>query len=194
LGTPRTFTLFPITAPTFSEINTSFATQVNALPASSMVIFAVNGGTSYQDQLTTQLNTLTLTNIAPSGTTTLFGTNYSPTTIALVQWQLQEYPSFAGPFYADPYLISIGFSNSPTSTLTNDSRWIQSMGYLNSMACGKPWRGTDGTMKFDVNKSYVAPYITQYFYPANTLNPTVISSGTNPSWASLINTTVAFPI
>ena len=188
----RTVVSQAITASSFPEIASTVIPYINStLPANSVVMFAVNGSSSDQDGLTNAINAgPAITN----GTVTLFGANYGPTTVTL-NYDLQEY-AISGPFYNSPYLVELGFSNNPTFTTLASSLFIESMGYLNAMVDGKPWHGTDGTQRFDVFKSYVAPLIIQYYYPSGTFNPVInlASTQTNSLWISTINDVILFPL
>lgn len=153
------------------------------LGPNDVVMFAATA----QDNLTLAINT------APAITsgTPLFGANYIPATIPLI-YDLFTSNSSVFPYYS-PFLISLGYSNSPTFPVT-DTTQIETLGYFNAMACGKSWAGTDGTAHYNGFKDFIDPLITNFVYRAGTFTAVVLSGTVNPVWQQTNNTTDALAI
>lgn len=179
-----TFTAQAITFPFAADI-AALAPTINALGVNDVVMFAVNGQTLFQDDLVNALNAAALTTPAR-----LFG----PVNVNL-NYDLFYNAGASFPYFS-PFLISLGYSNSPTFTTSSLYSFIESMGYFNAMACLKPWAGTDGTARYNIFKDFINPLIANQVIRANT-GPTAIitlNATVNPVWDATNNTTVAFPV
>lgn len=178
-------------------LSSDFATQIantvvpfiNAnLGPNDVVMFAVNGDSDIQEALVLAINA------APAITSgsRIFGANFGPVKTPL-KYDVFVNQSNIFPYFS-PFLISLGYSNSPSFSTDSLPNFIETMGYFNAMACLKPWAGTDGTARYDVFKNLVNPLIVNQVIKAGDLLPTTINAVVNPVWTQTINTTVAFPV